>query len=209
MSARIDRSTAPARRSTVSPAERAIALRRAASANSAISVSPKSSASRDGERAAGVIESRVGVGEICDHRPVQNGAGELGGLDRILPAAADERLADEHDAGQAIEQPEFADRVADVDRRPGPHRVAARAQRANEALRLQLAQDRFAPLGMAGRDQGQRVGEHLAQTLVRIRRDHLLAVMRRGGDPDLAPRREARRARRARAGRRAASARRT
>ena len=45
---------------------------------------------------------------------------------------------------------------------------------------------------MARSDQSQRVGEHLAQTLMRIRRNHLLALMRRGGDPDLAPRREAR-----------------
>ena len=72
---------------------------------------------RDGERAAGLVERRVSVGEIFDHRPMQNGGGEPGGFDRILPAAGDERLAHEHDAGQAIEEPQFADRVADIDRR--------------------------------------------------------------------------------------------
>ena len=122
---------------------------------------------------------------------MQNGAGEPGGLDRILPAAADERLADEHHACQAIEQPQFADRVADIDRRPGPDRVAARAQGADEALRLELAQDRLAPIGMARRDQRQRVGKHLAEAPVRRRRDHLLAFVGRGGDPDLAARRQA------------------
>ena len=50
---------------------------------------------------------------------MQNGAGELGGLDRILSAPAGERLADEHHAGQPIEQAQFADRVADIDRRFG------------------------------------------------------------------------------------------
>ena len=123
---------------------------------------------------------------------MQNGRGEARGFDRILSAAGRERLAHEHDAGEPVEEPQFADRVADIDRGLRADRIAARAQRRDEALRFQLAQDRLAPLGMARRDQGQRVGEHLGEALVRGRRDHLLAVVGRSGDPHLPPRRQAR-----------------
>ncbi len=45
---------------------------------------------------------------------------------------------------------------------------------------------------MARRDQGQRVGKHLDEALVRGGGDHLFALVRRGGDPHLAPGRGAR-----------------
>ena len=45
---------------------------------------------------------------------------------------------------------------------------------------------------MARRDKRQRVGKHLDEALVRGRRDHLLALVGRGGDPHLASRRQAR-----------------
>src|SRR6185312_15396780 len=90
---------------------------------------------RDSERAAGLVERRVSVGEIADHRPVQNGGGESRRLDRILSPAGDERLAHEHDAGETIEEPELPNCVTDIDRRLRTDRLAARAQGAEEALR--------------------------------------------------------------------------
>ena len=40
---------------------------------------------------------------------------------------------------------------------------------------------------MSGRNQRQSIRKDLDQALVRLRRDHLLALVGRGGDPDLAP----------------------
>ena len=46
---------------------------------------------------------------------MQDGDAELGRLDRILPAMADQRAADEHDRREPIDQTEFAHRVGDID----------------------------------------------------------------------------------------------
>ena len=66
-------------------------------------------------------------------------AGSIG----FWPPSPTKRLADEHDAGQPIEQAEFADRVADVDRGVALRPLAARAQRAIEAEPLQFVGDRL------------------------------------------------------------------
>ena len=153
----IARSTAPASCSTALAAARAIARRRPASA--------KRREQRRGQfvRVAGQrgpaagIEQGVDIGEIGHMRAVQDRACELGRLDRILTAFARQRFADQHDAGEPVEQPEFADRVADVDLRFAFGPLAARTQRARKAQSLQLRQDRLAARGVARRDQGQRV----------------------------------------------------
>ena len=82
----IERSTAPDRRSTVSPAARAMALSFAASAKSAIRASPSPLGRADLERAAGGVERCIGVSEIADHRAVQDGRGKPCRLDRVLTA---------------------------------------------------------------------------------------------------------------------------
>src|SRR6202035_5181580 len=88
----------------------------------------------DQRGAAGRVEQPIDVGEIGDMWPVQNCARELGGFDRILAAVGDEGFADENHAGEAIEQAEFADRIADID---GSVRTRLRALRAPRAVKAE------------------------------------------------------------------------
>src|SRR5258708_1573420 len=108
------RSPAPAWLSTTCAAARAIARNRAPSTKSAPEPLSKSLGVRHERRAAGRMEGRIDIGEISDRRPMQEGAGELGGLDRILTAVRHEGFADENHARQTIEQAEFAHGVADI-----------------------------------------------------------------------------------------------
>ncbi len=140
-----------------------------------------------GERPALLVERPVDVGEIADMRPVQDGAGELCGLDRILSAAGKQRLAHEHDPRQPVEQPEFADRVADIDGAIAPGPLASRAQPAREPHLGELPGDLLAALGMARRDQRQEIGIGGAKLQMGLGGRALLAAMGGRGDPQPAP----------------------
>ena len=141
----------------------------------------------DRRRAAGLVEQREDIDEIGDARSVQDRAAELRRLDRVLAAFADKRLAGQHDAGEAVEQSELAERVANVDFDAALRPLAARAHSASQAERPEFVGDRRAALGMARRDQRQHVGKDLGDTAMRLGGDALFAGVGRGGDPDLPP----------------------
>ena len=64
--------------------------------------------------------------------------------------------------------------------------------RAGDAEPLQLREDSLAARGMARRDQRQSVGKGSGQAPMRFGGDAFLPIMRRGGDPNLSARGQAR-----------------
>jgi hypothetical protein len=66
-------------------------------------------------RALGAIERGVDFREVGNEGAVHHGCTKLDCFDRVLPAVLDKRTAHEHDRGEAIEDAEFAQRVADID----------------------------------------------------------------------------------------------
>ena len=121
--------------------------------------------------------------------------------------AANERAADEGDRRDAVEEAEFAERVGEVDvdrrRRAARRRSAARPQaRRRRAWR---GSPRRAP-GWRGTMMVSRSGWRLAQELVGLGDDRLLAVMGARREPDRPPADRGREARDLRAGRRRAAA---
>ncbi len=127
------RSSAPPRRSTVCrrrPRHVAHQDRRSVR-RSARRAPAKRSGVGHGQRAAGVVEGGVDVGEVVDVRPVQDRRAELGRLDRVLAAVRHERAAHEDERRQAVEQAQLADGVGDIDvGRRAPACAAGRAPRA-------------------------------------------------------------------------------
>ena len=110
-------------------------------------------------------------------RAVQDGGAEFGGLDRILPAVADQRAADEHDRRQPIDQPELAHGVGHIDVGGGAGQFAARALRRGQSGGGGDLDHARAALGMARRDQRQQPGKIPAQAPVRLDHDALFAGM--------------------------------
>lgn len=118
---------------------------------------------------------------------MQNRGIELGRFDRILSAVWNERAAHEHHRRDAIEQPELAHRVGNINIRIRRRQIAARTQ-----LHLQtgdggqLRNGRPA-LGMTGHDDRQKRGNIPGQTPMRIDDDLFLAGMGRGRDENRPP----------------------
>ena len=126
--------------------------------------------------------------KLATRGPCRMAQPSLAGSIGFWPPCADEGLAGQNDAGEAVEQPEFAERVANVDLDAALRPFAARAQGAIEAEPPEFVGDRRAAIGMARRDQRQHVGKDLGDAAMRLGGDALFAGVGRGGDPDLPPR---------------------
>ena len=87
------------------------------------------------------VERVVDVGEVVDVRTVDDGGAEADRLDRVLAAMRHQRAADEGDRGDAVEQPELAERVGDVDLDLGRERLLGPPPRDLEAARCEHRRD--------------------------------------------------------------------
>ena len=177
-------------------AARAIARSRPVSANSARSVAASSSASRRVDRAAAGVEQRIDVGEVGDVRPMQDRAGELGRLDRILPAwparATCRRTRCRRGDRTGRVRPSCRRRrspFAGSAARPRERSAQTKPRRCNSSA---IASPRS---GWRGAISVNASGNTSASAAMRLGGDALLALVGRGGDPDLPAGDETRRAR--------------
>ena len=116
-----------------------------------------------------VVDQRaVGVGEVLPVGTGDDGGALAHGLDRVLPAAVDQRAADEGHGSQLVEHAELADGVGDVGVAGALGQRAERAARHVQPLALQHLGDGGAALGMARGDDGAQIGQALAQLAVRL-----------------------------------------
>ena len=129
------RSSAPPRCSTTRSEAASDASRAVGSASNWPSCLTSASCAVGPARAAGLVERLIDVGEIEHMRAVHDRGAELDRLDRILPAMRHQRAAHEHDRRQAIEQPEFAHGVGDIDVGRRGRQFLARAQADAQARR--------------------------------------------------------------------------
>ena len=102
-----------------------------------------------------------------------------------LPA---EGAGDEGDGHQAIEEPELAHGIGEIDLGRGGDGIALRAARHPPAGGGELAGDRRRALDMAGRDDGEKPGMAGLERAMGGGHDRLLARMGAGGEPGLAAR---------------------
>ena len=139
-----------ARRSTVS-APPAIARRRAASARARSGFAQVLRA-RDLERSAGVVERRIGVREIRDHRPVQNGRRESPRARSDSGRRRRRKTCRRHEPGPGgrISQFAFVSRHSPPS---GPIASPCERRAPTRPCPLSSAQNRLAPIGMARRYQ--------------------------------------------------------
>ena len=114
---------------------------------------------------------------------MQHGAVETRRLERVVAALLDERAADKGDPGQTEEQPQFAQRIGEIDVAAGGDCGAGAAARNGEAPAAQQRFDRRAAHRVARRDDGQEAG--MAGRDPRMRRgdDFLFARMGARGEP--------------------------
>ena len=177
-------SEAPPSRSTACRDASAVRRSRSGSPNSAPGSRQGSSASLTGI-APPFVERRVDVDEIADMGAVEDGRPEFRRLDRVLAAAARQRLADENHAGQPIEQAHFAHGVGDIDLRRRLDRLAQRALGARDRRPRQAA---MSPprCEWRGASTVSRPGNCRGELLVDAQRQRLFAGMGGGGDPDRA-----------------------
>ena len=115
-------------------------------------------------RRCACIERGVDFGKIPDVRPVQHGSTEPDRLDRILPAVACQRTAHEHDRRQPVDQPEFAERVGDVDVDVSSGSSPRERSAGFQARGLGDFGDALAALGMTRRDARSAASGYFARS---------------------------------------------
>src|ERR1700720_4768689 len=114
---------------------------------------------------------------------MQHGAAEPGRLERVVPTLGGQRTADEGDPGEAVEQPELAHRIREIDLRVASDRTAASAPGDPQPLLRQHCADRVAARRMAGSDDRQQAGIVRGDLAMYSRGDLLLAGVRAGSQP--------------------------
>ena len=134
-------------------------------------------------RAAFQLDRGIDVGEVRHVWSVQNGGAKLYGFNRVLPALASKRFADEDDAAHAVEHAKFADGVGDVELRAGAGRLAGRALADRHAILARHGCDLSTAFGMARGHNRQKVGELTQQAAMDRKRNLLLARVRGGRQP--------------------------
>ena len=122
-------------------------------------------------------------GAIAHIRAVQHGAAEPGRLERVVPAFGGQRAADEGDPGEAVEQPELAHGVREIDLRVASDRIAMSASGDAQPLLCQHGADCVAARRMTGNDDRQQAGMVRGEIAMYPRGDLLLAGMRAGSQP--------------------------
>ena len=122
-------------------------------------------------------------GAIAHIRAMQHGAAESGRLERVVPALGDQRAADEGDPGEAVEQPELAHCVREIDLRVASDRIAASAPGDAQPLLRQHGADCVAARRVAGSDDRQQAGMSRGKLAMYSRGDLLLAGVRAGSEP--------------------------
>ena len=126
------------------------------------------------------IERGIDFGEVPHMRPVQDGGAELDRLDRVLPAMARQRTADEHDRRHPVHEPKLSQRIDDIDVVLGLRQSPVRAQPGGEAGGVRDLDDARPAIGVPGRDHGQQSREAVAEPPVRLDQRRFFARVGRG-----------------------------
>ncbi|CEG09353.1 hypothetical protein BN961_02778 [Afipia felis] len=139
------------------------------------------------KRAFFAVELGINILEVEHMRPVQDCGIELGRFDRILSAVWNERAAHEHHRRDAIEQPEFAHRIGNIDIRICRRQIAARAQLHLQAGDGSQLRNGRPALWMTRHNDREKRRNIPGQTPMRVDDDLLLAGMGRSRDENRPP----------------------
>src|SRR5437763_11957456 len=114
---------------------------------------------------------------------MQHGAAEPRRLEWVVPALGDQRTADKGDPGKAVEQPELAHRVREIDLRAASDRIAASAPGDAQPLLRQHCPDGAASRRVAGNDDRQQTGIVRGEVAMYLRGNLLVARLSASGGP--------------------------
>ena len=118
-------------------------------------------------------------------RAVQDGAAELRWFNRVLPTPWwNQGLADEDNVRQAIEEPQFTQRVGHKDLGAGKDRLIPGPLRHRETVAPRGLDETCSVIRLAWDDDCEDVWALMLQSSMRVEQRHVLVGMGRGRSPD-------------------------